>query len=297
MRTAPRGDCSANCSARHMLSDTSAGPTQAKMPGDTNKTSSGCMHVPCPSPTVHLSCKSPWNAPTLIGPHPLHPPPVFAEDSSWVTVTNRDRPGHIDRVYGVTEVSTKGLLPQLTDVLHALTGSHSLLLGTIQSVRLEHISAVVSVVEKSRECSDGAPCGDVDAGWASSVERTTSRRLETAGPVPLDEVESSASSSRNDSGEFDTSPEPAVTATDVSDEVATLPSPASAEIGPSDRNSVAAVLRQDPSVLRQDPSQREEHEAPEVRGVAESENRNYNFFDELDTRLAGLRDAGSAGDC
>jgi hypothetical protein len=29
---------------------------------------------------------------------------------------------------------------------------------------------------------------------------------------------------------------------------------------------------------------------------AESENRNYNFFDELDARLAGLGDAESAGD-
>ena len=108
-------------------------------------------------------------------------------------------------------------------------------------------------------------------GWASSVERTTSRRLETAGPDPLDEVEVQRFiESECIPAEFDTSPEPAVTATDVADEVATLPSPASAEIGPSDRNSVAAVLRQDPSVLRQDPSQREEHEAPEVDAVVPS---------------------------
>ncbi len=183
------GDCSANCSARHMLSDTSAGPPQAKMPGDTNKTSSGCMPVPCPSPTVHLSCKSPWNAPTFIGPPPCTRPPVFAGDSSWVTVTDRDRPGHIDRVYGVTEVSTKGLLPQLTDVLHALTGSHSLLLGTIQSVRLEHISAVASGGEE-QGISDGAPwrCGP---GWASPSKR---RRRAVGNATAIDEVEQRSSS-------------------------------------------------------------------------------------------------------
>ena len=43
---------------------------------------------------------------------------------------------------------------------------------------------------------------------------------------------------------------------------------------------------------------REEREAQDVDpGGAESENRNYNFFDELDARFAGLRNAASAGDC
>ena len=44
----------------------------------------------------------------------------------------------------MTDISSKGLLPQLTDVLHALTDSHELLLLKLQSVRLEHMNVVPS---------------------------------------------------------------------------------------------------------------------------------------------------------
>ena len=153
----------------------------------------------------------------------------------------------------MTEVSTKGLLPQLTDVLHALTGSHALLLSTIQSVRVGHISAVAPAMEVIGEAD--APSREIAAAWS------------------------------------DTSRHPAVAATDVADDVAPSPSPASAESVPSDVDSVAAVRRNDPTP-------REEREAQSVDpGGVESESRNYNFFDELDARLAGLDGAGSAGDC
>ena len=95
----------------------------------------------------------------------------------------------------------------------------------------------------------------------------------------------------NEGAEFDTSPESTVAATDVSDEVATSPSPAPTEIVPREGDSVATVSQQVPSPP-------EERDAPHVGpGDAQSENRNYNFFDELDVRLAGLRDAEPAGDC
>ena len=45
-------------------------------------------------------------------------------------------------------MSSKGSLPQLTDVLHALTESHELLLFKLQSVRLERASVDPFVVEE-----------------------------------------------------------------------------------------------------------------------------------------------------
>jgi hypothetical protein len=45
------------------------------------------------------------------------------------------------------------------------------------------------------------------------------------------------------------------------------------------------------------PSPPDERETQQVDPTdAESDNRNYNFFDELDARLAGLGDAESAED-
>ena len=144
-------------------------------------------------------------------------------------------------------------------------------------------------VEMIGEPSDGAFDDYVNPGWPSPVDTTASHTLEA--PETIDEVEGDASSSQIAAAWSDASPEPAVAATDVADEVATSPSPASAEIDPSDGDSVAAVRRQDLFP-------REEREAQDVDpGGAESEDRNYNFFDELDARLAGLRDAESAGDC
>ena len=50
---------------------------------------------------------------------------------------------------GVADISSKGLLPQLTDLLHALTESHELLLSKVQSVRLGHMNVVPSAIGDS----------------------------------------------------------------------------------------------------------------------------------------------------
>jgi hypothetical protein len=70
----------------------------------------------------------------------------------------------------------------------------------------------------------------------------------------------------------------------------TSPRPTSAEsASPRDRmNPIVSTQSQpEPDRLGADPSERTH---------AQSENRNYNFFDELDSQLAGLGDAGSEGD-
>ena len=124
-----------------------------------------------------------------------------------------------------------------------------MLLSTIQTVRLEHISAVAPAVEMIGEPSDRAFDDHVNPGWPSPVDATASHTLEA--PEAIDEVEADASSSQIAAAWSDTSPAPAVAATtDGADEVATSPSPASAEIDPSDGDSVAAVRRQDPLPTR-----------------------------------------------
>jgi hypothetical protein len=190
----------------------------------------------------------------------------------------------------MTDVSTKGLLPQLTDVLHALADSHALLLSKIQSVRLEHISADYSEVEMIEESSGAALGDEVDLVSPTLVDQKTSPKLEVPGAIPIDEVESSRSSNRIASSEFETSPSRAVAATDQADQVATSPSPASAEMVTPHGDLVATVSTQTPSLPDGSEAQ---HVDPAGAG---SENRNYNFFDELDARLAGLGDAESAGD-
>ncbi len=66
----------------------------------------------------------------------------------------------------MTEIPSKGLLPQLTDVLHALTDSHALLLSKIQSVRPEPVTIVSSHV--------GLPCPEplatLDAPYRVEVD-------------------------------------------------------------------------------------------------------------------------------
>jgi len=189
----------------------------------------------------------------------------------------------------VSEASSKGLLPQLTDVLHALTGSHALLLSTLQSVRLEHMCLVAPVVGLIGEPSDRAPGDDVIVGWPSRFETTTSHTSEAA--EAIDEAEPGASWSQIAAVDSDTGTEPVVAATDVADVVATLLSPASAEMVCHIGDSGAVVSRQPPS-----PREKREPEGVSAGG-ADSEDRNYNFFDELDARLAGLGDAGPAGNC
>jgi hypothetical protein len=46
----------------------------------------------------------------------------------------------------VTDASTKGLFPQLTDVLHALTESHARLLSKVVSLRVEQTTGALRVV-------------------------------------------------------------------------------------------------------------------------------------------------------
>jgi hypothetical protein len=184
----------------------------------------------------------------------------------------------------VTDVSTKGLLPQLTDVLRALTDSHALLLSKIQSVRLEQISAVHPVVEVHGEFSRF----QVDLPTQSMVSTTTSPMIEVPEAVHH-EAGTGASSSQIESSEFEISSGAHLAAINDTDHMMTSPSPA-AEVAPPHDDSV-------PSVSVGGASPPDEREAQQEQATdVDSENRNYNFFDELDARIAGLGDAESTED-
>ena len=183
----------------------------------------------------------------------------------------------------VTDASTKGLLPQLTDVLHALTDSHALLLSKIQSVRLKHISVMYPEMELLRETSDVELDTYVDVRKRSRVDTGTWPMSEMRGPLLINEVDSN----RTASG-FESSPGFVVAAAEPPDQIATSPSPASAGIVNSSGDSIAGFSSQTPLFSDGDDAQ------PGDSTGNEWENRSYNFFDELDARLAGLGNAESA---
>jgi hypothetical protein len=82
--------------------------------------------------------------------------------------------------------------------------------------------------------------------------------------------------------------EPLLKGTDVGDHFS-ISVPAPAETSPSEESAAADL---DQIALRPNPFEAT-HTYPTG---TESDNRNYNFFDELDAQLAGLGEAGSAGD-
>ena len=185
----------------------------------------------------------------------------------------------------MTDASTRGLLPQLTEVVRALSDSHALLLSKIQTVRLEQISAAYPAAEMLGETSERR----MDQRTQSLVDTTTSPIMEVPGAAQAYEMESGASSGRIVSSGFQTSPDHPIAATDAADHTVMSPAPP-AEIATPRDDLVASVSV--PSSLVPDGREAEQPDPTD----AESENRNYNFFDELDARLAGLGDAESTGD-
>jgi hypothetical protein len=193
----------------------------------------------------------------------------------------------------VTEASTRGLFPQLTDVLHALTESHAMLLSKVQRLRDEHTNAALLVVNAIAATADTSTGRPVDLRPPPAVEAETSPiSLEEPRTIPVYELSSSSSPNEIISSVIDLTPHLAANdcADPDTDRLVASPRPTSDEIAsPRDR--------MDPLVSSQTHPQADRLEAEVSEPThAESENRNYNFFDELDARLAGLGDAESARD-
>jgi len=169
------------------------------------------------------------------------------------------------------------LLPQLVDVLHALAGSQELLTLRVRSAHLELLAFHPSEIDEMRE----APAPDLSEPRTqpsiASNQRPTLDSCESAsaeteiwttGPTEPSEV---ASASNSDV-------EHPTVSLDPSSQVATQPSSTTEATTPADGGAVQKPRQ--PGAL-----DLTHGDTPYV----EAGDRNYNFFDELDARLANLR--------
>ena len=185
----------------------------------------------------------------------------------------------------VTHISSKGLLPQLTEVLHALSDSQELLLLKLQSVRLEHISVVPSGIE---EFPHAQFLAFVNPRPPAVVDTKTGTTTDAHRALPIDVIElrSDPPSKWLVSPETDVSPGVANASVITHPETPT-PLRTSTGVVTADRGLDALTPPRAPT-----PSERPLAVQAKPAG-AESADCNYNFFDELDARLAHLKNPES----
>lgn len=180
----------------------------------------------------------------------------------------------------MTDSSSTALLPQLTDLLRALTDSQELLLTRVRSVR--QLSAMPLVVENPKV----EFLQPVDLRLPAAVAPTTTKDEHRA--HPLNEIESSTGPRWLTPSEPDVNPSVAATTTSqITWQESPVPTCATTGASTSALETNLALPAQAPA-------------PPESRLIshadttdADSVNRNYNFFDELDAKLARLRDLKS----
>jgi hypothetical protein len=188
----------------------------------------------------------------------------------------------------VTDIPSKGLLPQLIDVLHALTEGQELLSSKVRDARLEHSCHSATVVERRPQAE---PADDP----SSRVSRSPDGSIGVHGSPPTSNIELDAGpTSKIDGGGDASSPEPAG-GTATAPETALIPETASR----SDASETTATPSSMDAGTPSEASARNNglNSAQPVETTKASLNRNYNFFDELDARLADLKDPadGSEG--
>ena len=183
----------------------------------------------------------------------------------------------------MTEISSQGLLPQLTDVLHVLTDSHELLRLKLQSVRLEYTNTEVSPRAQSRDEVDPRPAalGDPTTDTTSAVRQ----------PFKIDEIEPGAAPGGSASSESDVRASFVAASTQSHMETPAQPLPPPEVVTP--RGDVDDVLHAELPTPGERPLAAPADQSPADPTGAERANHNYNFFDELDARLGQLQDPDS----
>jgi len=177
----------------------------------------------------------------------------------------------------VIDISSKGLLPQLIDVLHALTEGQELLSRKVRDARLEHACHSSTVVDRRPQAE---PADDP----SSRLSRSPDGSFGVHGGPPMDNVELGAESTSIDCFANASLPEPSGRAS----ENATDRKVAS----PSDTPEAIETHSGMPADTSSEPSARTDwlNSAQPGEMTTASLNRDYNFFDELDARLADLED-------
>ena len=187
------------------------------------------------------------------------------------------------------DISSKGLLPQLIEVLHALIEGQDSLSRKVRDTRFEYTCHLTPGDERcpQAESSDlAAPCSFVGTSPNGSIE--------VPREYPPDSVELGAGPTSGNGVGNGSLPEPSegVSAAPVS---ATVPEAASPS-NPLGVTVTHACTPADRSSEMPAPTDRPNSARP-IESATAPLNRDYNFFDELDARLANLQDpADRSGD-
>ncbi len=182
----------------------------------------------------------------------------------------------------VTDISSKGLLPRLIDVLHALTEGQELLSRKVRDARLEYTCHSATVVER---CSLAKPSDF--AAPRSIVGTSPNASIGIRREPPADNVELGAGPTSANGFGNGSLPEASIgfSAAPVG---ATVPEAAS----PSNPPAAIVTHAGTPADLSSETSARTDwlNSARPGETTTAPLNRDYNFFDELDARLSDLQD-------
>ena len=182
----------------------------------------------------------------------------------------------------VTDISSKGLLPQLIDVLLALTQGQESLSRKVRDARLEDTCRSTPVAER---CPQAEP-SDFDA-LGAFVSTSSNASIELRREHPTDSVDLGTGPTSLNGVANGSLPESSggVSAAPVS---ATVPNAAS----PSNPPAATVTHGGTPADLSSETSARKDWltSARPADPTTAPLNRDYNFFDELDARLADLQD-------
>ncbi len=187
------------------------------------------------------------------------------------------------------DLSSKGLLPQLIDVLHALIEGQESLSHKIRDLRLEYTCQSAPVVER---CPEAEP--SEFAAPPSFVGTSPSGSIEIRRELPTDNVEMGAGPTSDNSFGNGSSPEPSIG-------VSAAPVNVTVPEAESSSNPPAPIVNHagTPADLSSETSARTDWLNSAQPGETSTVplNHDYNFFDELDARLADLQDpADRSGD-
>jgi hypothetical protein len=177
----------------------------------------------------------------------------------------------------MADVSPKGLLPQLTDVMYALTESQKLLVGKLQRMRLEHPDDFPSVIVEETHMEDSDSL-DEQLGLVVSTTATPRLPIQAQQSIAVDAREPNLRTASESNPGFTMmaarlpheTPAPSSTATTGEATFEDVQDADSADVTPP--TGTPAVP---PDPTETTPA-----------------NRHYNFFDDLDARLAHLEEPG-----
>lgn len=177
----------------------------------------------------------------------------------------------------MTDLSSKGLLPQLTELLNALSSSHALLLRKVQGVRQEQLNSDFVMRADSAHAPFMAFVGPREASATASPSPSLSNHEDQG--ITITQFDDFSRTSELDSSEIGVGTEFTGGQSErTTTEIAT-PAPSNASNGMSSPHEEDDVVRDGAAT---------EVEWPSAVSTFDGANRNYNFFDELDARLADL---------